>query len=102
MRSILLLLPLLAPLAALAQSPDAARGRQLYENHCIECHTVQMHWRTLRLARDWDTLRAQVLRWQAEARLGWSQEDIDAVAGHLNDTIYAFPRPQAALAPRRR
>lgn len=53
MRSILFLLPLLALAdAAWAQSPDAARGRQLYENHCIECHTVQMHWRTLRLARD--------------------------------------------------
>ncbi|MCG2594394.1 cytochrome c [Ramlibacter sp. XY19] len=84
--------------AAVAQEPDAERGRLLYSNHCIECHTEQMHWRTLHQARDWDSLRAQVRRWQGEARLPWSAEDIDAVARHLNDTIYGFPRPTAPVA----
>lgn len=84
-------------LPAQAQAPAApvpSRGELLYSNHCVECHTVQMHWRTLRLARDWDTLKGQVRRWQDQARLQWNEEDIDAVARHLNDTIYQFPQPE--------
>ena len=101
-----MLLPWLLAMAlaggAAAQAPDAARGQLLYNTHCIECHNVQMHWRTLRNARDWDTLRAQVRRWQGEARLGWEEPDIEAVARYLNDTIYGFPRPVAvgSAAPR--
>ena len=74
-----------------------SRGALLYGNHCVECHNVRMHWRDQRLARDWGSLKAQVRRWQGEARLQWSEDDVDAVARHLNDTIYRFPvpRPQA-------
>lgn len=78
-----------------ARAQEADRGRLLYANHCIECHTAQMHWRAQRLARDWDTLRAQVVRWQATANLQWDEADIEAVTRHLNDTIYHFPRSQA-------
>ncbi|WP_205960652.1 cytochrome C [Ramlibacter rhizophilus] len=87
---------LLAPPVS-AQVPD--RGRLLYETHCIECHTTQMHWRDQRLAQDWDSLRAQVQRWQGTARLQWSEADIDEVTRHLNETIYQFPRARAG-APR--
>ena len=87
---------LMASLGAHAQSdPSAERGRLLYANHCVECHTQQMHWREQRRATDWATLRDQVRRWQGEARLGWSEDDIDAVARHLNNTFYRFPRTQA-------
>ena len=90
---------LLAGAAAQAQvppAPEPSRGALLYTTHCLECHTQQMHWRTLRQARDWDTLKAQVRRWQASANLRWSEADITAVATHLNDTIYQFPVPQAS------
>ena len=81
--------------AGALQAQPTDRGQLLYSNHCVECHTVQMHWREQRLARDWNTLREQVTRWQANARLQWTEADIDAVARHLNDTIYRFPRMQA-------
>jgi mono/diheme cytochrome c family protein len=87
---------LLAAGTAAAQQPAPSRGKLLYETHCIACHTEQMHWRTLHQARDWDTLRAQVRRWQATAGLGWPDADIDAVAGYLNESIYGFPRPAVA------
>ncbi|KQT10847.1 hypothetical protein [Ramlibacter sp. Leaf400] len=82
--------------SAIAQVPPtpATRGAMLYENHCGACHSEQMHWRAQRRAQDWNSLRALVLQWQGEARLGWNGEDIDAVARHLNDTIYRFPAPQ--------
>lgn len=89
-------LALLAALALPVRAQTApGRGELLYGNHCVECHGVQMHWRDQRLARDWTSLKYQVRRWQGEARLQWSEADIDAVARHLNDTIYRFPLPQA-------
>jgi hypothetical protein len=81
-------------LPAAAQPADGSRGQLLYSNHCVECHTTQMHWRAQRQARDWDSLTAQVRRWQAEARLQWTEQDVNAVARHLNDTIYHLPRPE--------
>ena len=80
--------------AAHAQAPSPTRGQLLYSTHCIECHSTQMHWRTNKQARDWDSLKAQVRRWQATANLGWTEADITDVARHLNETIYQFPQPE--------
>lgn len=82
-----------AALAApvVASPADVSRGQLLYSTHCIECHTTQMHWRARRQVRDWESLKAQVRRWQGEARLQWTEQDIDAVARHLNATIYRLP-----------
>lgn len=93
--TILPLLLLLSAAAGAVRAQSAERGELLYSTHCIECHTVQMHWRSQRLARDWSSLREQVARWQSTARLQWSDADIDAVTRHLNDTVYRFPRAQA-------
>jgi mono/diheme cytochrome c family protein len=88
-------------LAAAQQSPVAApangapgRGQLLYDTHCIQCHTSQIHWRVKNSAHDWATLRAQVERWQGQVGNNWSDGDIDAVAHYLNDTIYHYPVPQ--------
>jgi mono/diheme cytochrome c family protein len=74
-----------------AQTPG--RGELLYANHCGACHGVQMHWRNKKLATDWNTLLAQVRRWQDAARLDWSDADIEAVARYLNAGIYRYPEP---------
>jgi mono/diheme cytochrome c family protein len=79
--------------ALAAPGPDAAtRGELLYGIHCIACHNEQVHWRDRRLATDWASLKRLVRRWQDTANLNWSDDDIDEVARHLNDTIYRFPR----------
>lgn len=80
--------------AARGSEPVPSQGRLLYDTHCIQCHTSQIHWRIKNSARDWPTLRAQVERWQRQGGNNWSEEDIDAVAQHLNDTIYHYPVPQ--------
>ena len=85
------LLALLAVPAFAQQSGPAPRGQLLYETHCVTCHTTQMHWREKRQARDWDSLEAQVRRWQGNASLQWSEADVRDVTRHLNDTIYHFP-----------
>ena len=57
--------------AVQAQSPS--RGELLYTTHCGACHSTQMHWREKKLATTWDTLKAQVRRWQGVARLEWGR-----------------------------
>ena len=69
------------------------RGELLYTTHCIACHTTQVHWRDRRLATDWNSLQAQVARWQAAGALNWSEEDIVAVTRHLNERFYGFKSP---------
>jgi hypothetical protein len=44
------------------------------------------------LARQPETLKFQVRRWQGVLNLGWTEADADDVAHYLNDTIYRFPR----------
>ncbi len=100
------MLAVLMALAGSAWGQGAApavpgRGELLYANHCVECHTRQMHWRDARLARDWNGLRGQVARWQAVARLNWSAADIEEVTRHLNDSIYRFDRPTHTSALQR-
>lgn len=89
---------MVAAFAATAQPlpGSESRGRLLYGNHCIACHTTQMHWRDGRLATDWASLKEQVRRWQAAAQLGWTEDDIDDVARFLNDAYYRFPGGKVA------
>jgi mono/diheme cytochrome c family protein len=80
-----------------AQSPAlASRGQLLYQNHCIACHATSVHWRDRRLVTDYGSLIAQVGRWEQNAGLGWSSEEILDVVQYLNTTIYRFPN-QAPL-----
>lgn len=80
--------------SAFAQN-EAPRGALLYDNHCIACHSTQMHWRDQRLAKDWASLRALVRRWQGAAQLNWSEEEVDDVARYLNARFYRLPEPGA-------
>lgn len=75
--------------------PTQSRGELLYTTHCISCHTTQMHWRNDKQAYDWDSLKAQVRRWQKNASLQWSEADITEVSRYLNETIYRYPTPVA-------
>ena len=84
---------------ALAQPrPEYLRGEQLYEAKCNGCHNQQVHWRANKLATDWSKLKIQVRRWQENANLGWSEDDIIAVAQYLNLRFYFYPvSPDRAL-----
>ncbi|MBC7956542.1 MAG: cytochrome C [Cytophagales bacterium] len=77
-----------------------SRGELLYATHCTACHTSQIHWRDNKLATDWNSLAAEVRRWQTRATLGWNEDDVLQVTHHLNEHFYRFPRPVARLGPR--
>ena len=75
------------PVPGVTETP----GYLLYSTHCAGCHSAQVHWRERRLASDPASLHAQVRHWQDHLGLGWSDEDIAAVAGYLNAVYYKFP-----------
>ena len=43
------LLSAAAPCAAQGLAAPGSRGQMLYANHCVACHSTQMHWRDKRL-----------------------------------------------------
>jgi mono/diheme cytochrome c family protein len=86
-------------LAQTTPAPNTSRGALLYSTHCIACHDSQIHWRDMKLATDWPSLKAQVRRWQASALLGWKEDDIIEVTRHLNALYYRFPERRAAVDP---
>lgn len=91
-----LALCLILSMPAIAQAkPGSAesRGELLYTTHCVACHASEVHWREQKLATDWNSLLAQVYRWQSSAGLAWSKEEIDDVARYLNTVYYGFPAP---------
>lgn len=81
-----LLLP--AGFARGAEIPDVERGRALYENHCVVCHTPKVHRRVPRLPLDLQDLRRIVSTWAREQNLVWSRDDVEDVVQYLNQTYY--------------
>ncbi|MEO8441297.1 MAG: c-type cytochrome [Betaproteobacteria bacterium] len=75
---------------AAALGADAERGRALYENHCVVCHTSKVHPREPRMAVDGAQLYKIVNGWQAEQGLRWSREEIDDVVDYLARTYYKY------------
>ena len=67
-----------------------SRGELLYSIHCKSCHTSVVHWREKKLATNWSSLKAQVIRWQDNAGLSWTDEEIAEVTFYLNATYYHF------------
>ena len=82
--------------------PNEARGGLLYSTHCSACHNATIHWREQKLATNWDSLKAQVNRWQRYTKLRWSEEDIVDVTSYLNTYYYNFisAEPKALSQPK--
>lgn len=75
---------------ATAQVADPERGRALYENHCVVCHTERVHTRPNRIALTRAEVRAIVDHWQRQQNLKWSDQDTEDVAEFLGRTRYRF------------
>ncbi|HWI81328.1 hypothetical protein [Ramlibacter sp.] len=65
----------------------------------IDYHALQAHWRGVGQARDWDSLRAQVRRWQEAAGAAAAAEaQAEQVARNLNAAVFRFAVPGEPLA----
>jgi mono/diheme cytochrome c family protein len=76
-----------------ALSADLDRGRMLHETHCSACHDSVAYKRDKKIATTYEEVRAQVVRWQTNTSLRWSDEDIDNVAAYLVKSYYKIPCP---------
>lgn len=72
--------------------PSLERGRSLYENHCVVCHTPKVHRRVSSLAIDVADLRHIVTAWATQQNLRWSREDIEDVVHYLDRVHYRLLR----------
>lgn len=75
---------------AAAQVPDASRGRALYENHCIACHTERIHSRPNRIAFTRAEVREIVDHWQRQQALAWTPQDTEDVVEFLGRSRYRY------------
>ena len=85
--ALLLAVPAMAGAQAI---PDLERGRALYENHCVVCHTPKVHRRVPSLAIEVADLRYIVTLWATQQNLRWSPEDIEDVVHYLDRVHYRF------------
>jgi cytochrome c-type biogenesis protein CcmH/NrfF len=84
--------------AALAETiPNEERGGLLYSTHCSTCHNSTIHWREQKLATDWNSLKAEVYRWQRYTKLSWSEQEIIDVTSYLNSHYYNFINPEPKI-----
>jgi mono/diheme cytochrome c family protein len=75
-----------------AEVPDLERGRALYENHCVVCHTPKVHRRVPRVPLHTDDLRFIVTVWASQQGVRWSRDDIEDVVHFLDRTYYGFEK----------
>jgi cytochrome c len=77
-----------------AQAQDAARGKALYETHCLTCHYERIHKRdpARSLVRSTAQLRAEVAKRAEQTGRRFSVEDGDDIAEYLNQSHYRFSR----------
>ena len=75
-----------------AELPDLERGRALYENHCVVCHTAKVHRRVPPLPLHTDDLRFIVTLWASQQGVRWSRDDIEDVVHYLDRTYYGFQK----------
>ncbi len=82
----------LPALSAGQDVPSLERGRALYENHCVLCHTQKVHRRVPPMPINVRDLRGIVSSWAREQNLRWSQADIEDVVQYLDRTHYQLDR----------
>jgi len=88
-----LILALAGAAAAVAQTP--APAQTMHDTYCVMCHDSKIYTRENRTARDYESLRAEVNRWQTNVSLNWSETEVDAVTTWLAERYYGLKCPDA-------
>jgi cytochrome c553 len=82
----LILLAALSPVQA--QEGDGAK--ELYSQHCVQCHASEVYTRPERKVTSLDGLQRQVRRCELALGLKWFDEDILDMTHYLNVKFYHF------------
>ena len=81
--------------ASAAPAADVERGRALHDTHCRMCHTAAAYKRDSKVAQTYEGVRAEVVRWQKNSSLRWTEDDIENVTAYLAKTYYGLPCPSS-------
>lgn len=65
----------------------------------IDYGALQAQWRGAEAVHDWESLKAQVRRWQESGPAGAAPVPCEEVARNLNDAVFRFAVPGDALVP---
>lgn len=76
-------------LPVIAQA-DVERGKGLYENHCLVCHSDAIHKRKRSKVDSREALNAWIQAWSTHAGLNWSDQEVNDTAGYMILKYYRF------------
>ncbi len=90
----MLIASLLMVVALPAAAADAARGRILYQTHCLTCHYERLHERPRERSRvhTLTQLRIEVAERAALTGQRFTVDDLDDIAAYLNASHYSFEK----------
>ena len=79
---------------AAAQTPDASRGKSLYETHCGGCHYERLHERPRErsIVHSRAELRNEIAQRAALTGRPFMLEDLNDIAEYLNRAYYKFEK----------
>ena len=77
-----------------ATAQDAARGRELYEAYCGDCHFERIHERDRAKSRvqTREDLRLEVARWSAQTRRSFAAQELADIVEFLNSSHYRLEK----------
>ncbi|MFC1665613.1 c-type cytochrome, partial [Pseudomonadota bacterium] len=73
-----------------AQPGDVQRGKSLYENHCMECHTSVVHVREDHKAKSINEIQQFIIRWVNYKKIPWTMEEVQDVLAYINEQYYHY------------
>ncbi len=90
----MLIASLLMVVALPAAAAVAARGRILYQTHCLTCHYERLHERPRERSRvhTLTQLRIEVAERAALTGQRFTVDDLDDIAAYLNASHYSFEK----------
>ncbi len=69
---------------------DTSHGKSLQQENCMSCHDDGVYTRNDRRVTTLDGLNKQVKRCELSLGLQWFDDDVNDVAGYLNESFYKF------------
>ncbi|MFM9968041.1 MAG: hypothetical protein ACKVQK_06540 [Burkholderiales bacterium] len=80
--------------AAQTVAQGAANGRVMYETYCGDCHYERIHQRDRARSKvsTLADLRAQITRWSAQTKRGYSPQELADIAEYLNQSYYRLDK----------
>lgn len=79
----------LAP-AAVSAAEQPISGQALHDANCVRCHSSTVYTRDNRRVKSLPQLKRQVRFCKDNLGLTWFDDEVEAVAEHLNRTYYHF------------